>query len=107
MEAEYIQMIQNLAGVLGAIFLLVYFLKKLSSRKSKLNQDIKILQVVPIGNKEKILLVSVKDKTILIGATPNHIETLHIFNDPVRPLGTDDMPVIKTDTFAETMDTVS
>jgi flagellar biogenesis protein FliO len=81
-------------------------LKKLSTRKTKLNQDIKILQVVPIGNKEKILLLAVKNQTILVGATPNHIETLHIFSEGRPSLAIDDMPVIKADSFAETMDTI-
>jgi flagellar protein FliO/FliZ len=106
MEPEYMQMIQNLAGVLGAIFLVVYFLNKLFTRKTKLNQEIKILQVVPIGNKEKILLLSVKNQTILVGATPNHIKTLHIFSEGRPSLAIDDMPVIKSDSIEQTMETI-
>ena len=44
------------------------------------NKHIKIINAVSLGTKEKIVLMEVNDVVLLIGATPNHIETLHVFN---------------------------
>jgi flagellar protein FliO/FliZ len=43
----------------------------------------KTLGVLPMGVKEKILLVEVGDKQILLGMTPQNINTLAIFDEPI------------------------
>lgn len=57
----------------------MYVAKKLKLAKNNGNKQINIINAVSIGAKEKILLVEVNNTTLLLGATPNHIETLHIF----------------------------
>lgn len=75
-----------LVGVIALIFALVFILNKVKSIKQNHASAIHILNSVSIGAKERILLIEVNEKTLLIGATPTHIETLHLFeNDSSQP----------------------
>ncbi|MDR3476578.1 MAG: flagellar biosynthetic protein FliO [Gammaproteobacteria bacterium] len=80
MENQYIHMVANLIAVLAFILVLVYLLKKLKSSKYSTNQMIKIMNVVSVGTKEKVILMEVNNTILLVGATPNHIETLYVFD---------------------------
>lgn len=81
MGSEYGHIILNLVVVLGLIIFLLYLLKKFKFAKKGGAQHIKIINMVPVGAKEKIILLEVNKAILLIGATPNHIETLYVFNE--------------------------
>jgi flagellar protein FliO/FliZ len=80
MENQYIHMVANLIAVLAFILLLVYILKKMKFSKYNANKYIKIINAVSVGSKEKVILMEVNNTILLIGATPNHIETLYVFD---------------------------
>jgi flagellar protein FliO/FliZ len=44
---------------------------------------IKIRSVIAVGSREKIALVEVGNKQILLGVCPTQINTLHVFDEPV------------------------
>ncbi len=81
MGSIYSHMIGNLLLVLTLMMGLLYLIKKFKLKKFATNPTIKIINILPIGTKEKLLLIEVQGKTILLGTTPNHIETLHIFEN--------------------------
>lgn len=81
MGSIYSHMIGNLLLVLTLMLGLLYLIKKFKLKKFSANPAINIINMLPIGAKEKLLLIEVQGKTILLGATPNHIEALHIFED--------------------------
>lgn len=81
MGSEYAHMISNLIAVITLIFVLVFVMKKLKIAKYAGNKHIKIINVVPIGPKEKLMLMEVNNVFLLVGATANHIETLYVFNE--------------------------
>lgn len=72
--------ILNLLLVLAVMVAAMYAVKKLKLSRHAQNRHIKIINSVAIGGKEKLLLVEVNNAYLLIGATPNHIETLHVFD---------------------------
>lgn len=80
MGSEYIHMALNLVAVIGLMLLLAFVMKKLKLPKQIGNQRIKIINTVPIGAKEKIILLEVNNTILLLGATPNHVETLYVFD---------------------------
>lgn len=71
----------NLLAVLIVFMCLIYILKKIKFGKYSQNNPIKIHNTVPIGTKERVILVEVNNTFLLLGATPNHIETLYVFNE--------------------------
>lgn len=81
MTEQYLHVILNLFLVLIALFTVLYFVKKFKIGKYANEQQIKILNMVSIGTKEKIVLVEINQTKLLLGATPNHIETLYSFTD--------------------------
>lgn len=81
MSSEYTHVILNLIIILTLMVSVVFFIKKFKLTKYGANKHVNIINVVPIGAKEKIILLEVNNLTLLIGATPNHIATLHVFND--------------------------
>lgn len=80
MENEYVHIIVNLIAVLALMIGLIYILRRFKQTKYNNKQGINILHVVPVGTKEKIMLVEVNQSVLLLGATANHIETLYIFD---------------------------
>jgi flagellar biosynthetic protein FliO len=77
---EYSHMAINLIGIVLILLVLMYILKKVRTSKVTNNRDIKIINAVSIGAKEKVILLEVNNTTLLVGATPNQIATLHVFN---------------------------
>lgn len=57
-------------------------------------QALKVVAVLSVGQKERVALVEVGEKQILIGVTPQSVRTLHVFEEPVvtgsQPAGTSD-----------------
>lgn len=81
MESDYARIIATLLVVLTLMFLVIYMLKKLKLTKGLGNKHIKIINTVPIGTKERLILVEINNVTLLLGSTPTHIETLYTFNE--------------------------
>ncbi|MEQ6886924.1 flagellar biosynthetic protein FliO [Salicola sp. Rm-C-2C1-2] len=57
-------------------------------------QALKVVAVLSVGQKERVALVEVAEKQILIGITPQSVRTLHVFDEPVvtasQPAGSSD-----------------
>jgi flagellar protein FliO/FliZ len=80
----------------------MYVVKKLKLAKYTQNKHIKVINSVPVGGKEKILLLEVNNTYLLIGATPNSIETLYVFDQLQQPQTVDSKDTAKK-TFADQM----
>ena len=74
---------------LAAILLLIFFLAWLS-RKMKLVQStsngyqIKSLATLPLTTREKLTLIEVGGKQVLLGISPGRINKLHVFDDAIK-----------------------
>lgn len=77
----YVNTALNLLLVLILMLTLMFFLKKFKMTKFAKSNPIKIINTVALGSKEKVLLVEVNNTTLLLGATPSHIETLYVFGE--------------------------
>jgi flagellar protein FliO/FliZ len=81
----------DIASVLNGLVIVVLlilgcgWLIRRSGRFSQVMQaDIRVISRINIGQREKIALVEVGQINILIGIAPGHIQTLHVFEHPVR-----------------------
>ncbi|MGQ3892736.1 flagellar biosynthetic protein FliO [Legionella sp. CNM-4043-24] len=70
-----------LVCVIPLIFLTLWLFKKSMVLRLSDNQDIKIINQMSLGSRERLLLLKVKQETILIGVTAQQITTLHVCND--------------------------
>ncbi len=81
MGSEYLHVMLNLLFVVIAMIGFFFLLKKFKISRYAANKHIKIINIVPIGTKEKIILLEVNNVKLLLGATPAHVETLYVFNE--------------------------
>lgn len=72
-----------LVVVVGLILLLAWLAKRLGGFQLQNAGAIKVLSMMPVGNKERIALVQVGDKQILLGIAPGRVNTLHVFENAV------------------------
>lgn len=69
--------------VVLAILLLGFLYAKMQGMRSGSNGVINIVATQAIGPKERIAIVEVSDKQLLIGMTTTSIQTLHVFDERV------------------------
>ncbi|RYY04182.1 MAG: flagellar biosynthetic protein FliO [Gammaproteobacteria bacterium] len=77
----------NLIGGLALILVLIYglswFVKRFTQGGFMHNPTMKIVSAMPLGTRERLMLVDVGGKQLLIGVTATQINTLHVFDEPV------------------------
>ncbi len=83
--AGFGQMLFGLALVLGILAASVWLLKRFASpvRGSGL---LRVLGVTAVGPREKVVLLEVGEKVLMLGVTPNNVRTLHVFERDELPL---------------------
>jgi flagellar protein FliO/FliZ len=78
-SSNLVQIILSLFLVLVAIVLVAWLLKRMNMAQQGSVKLIKVLGAVPIGQRERIVLVEVKDTWLVVGVGPGQIRTLHSF----------------------------
>lgn len=97
----FVQVFVGLLITVGIIFFLAWL-----SRKTKLintfssGYQIKTLATQALTHREKICLVEVGGKHILLGLAPGNINKLHVFDDPIEAVSPAEDP--PSNAFAET-----
>jgi flagellar protein FliO/FliZ len=80
----------TLAGMIALILLLAYWAKRLQGASSSAGsfassgKMIQTLATVSLGLKEKISLIQVGEQQLLIGITPQSIQTLLVLDKPIE-----------------------
>lgn len=65
----------SLALIIGLIVVLGVVARKLN-RQTQAGRHVRILQVVSLGLKEKLVLIQMEDRRLLLGVTPQRISVL-------------------------------
>jgi flagellar protein FliO/FliZ len=82
-EASVIKTLGGLGLVLGLIFALAKIGKKFHPNISAPNRALKILSTLSLGTKEKVALIQIGEKQLLIGVTTHNINTLLELAEPI------------------------
>lgn len=75
----YLQVMMNLALVVVVILIYFFVTWKIKTIKSNKGESIEVISMLAVGPKEKLMLVRVENRKILVGATSNHISILSDF----------------------------
>lgn len=79
--------IMTVAGGLGLVLLVIFgcawMVRRIGLAPSANTSHIKVLAVLAVGSRERITLIEVGGKQLLLGVTANQINTLHSFDEPV------------------------
>lgn len=78
--------------VLSVFFLCVWAVRKLSGLTVNDTEQMRIVGGLSLGMREKIILLQVGKKQLILGVTPGRIEKLHVLEDDdclvkVQPIG--------------------
>ncbi|WP_017444785.1 flagellar biosynthetic protein FliO [Gayadomonas joobiniege] len=77
-----ISLILGLLTTLAVIFVLANLAKKSKLGQMK-SQGMKVVSVLPLSNRERLMLVEVGDSQLLLGVTAHSIQTLKEFSPPL------------------------
>ena len=69
--------------VLGAVFALAWVLKRVRGLGSRAGSGLEVLAQVPLGQKERAVLIKVGATQILLGVAPGHVNTLYVLPEPL------------------------
>lgn len=81
--SQLASLIGGLALILVLIYGLSWFVKRFSQGGFLHNPTLKIVSAMPLGTRERLMLVDVGGKQLLLGVTATQINTLHVFDEPV------------------------
>jgi flagellar protein FliO/FliZ len=81
--SQLASVIGGLAIILVLIYGLSWFVKRFAQGGFTQNPAMKIICSMPLGTRERLMLVDVGGKQLLLGVTASQINTLHVFDEPV------------------------
>ncbi|NHA13359.1 flagellar biosynthetic protein FliO [Thioalkalivibrio sp. XN279] len=84
--AQAARVLGVLVLVVGLIFGLAALLRRHGGMQRRLPGAISVLSVASIGARERLLLVEVGGRQLLLGAAPGRIQTLLVLDEPVAPV---------------------
>jgi flagellar protein FliO/FliZ len=74
----------SLVLVVAAIILCGWLYSRSQGLRTRGGGIINIIATQPLGPKERILLIEVANKQLLVGMTSTQVSTLHVFDQPVH-----------------------
>lgn len=77
----------GLLAVIAIIFCCAWIVRRMGGMTGGNTRAIKVVSVMPMGTRERVALIEVGGKQILVGVTPSTIRTLHVFDEPVVSAG--------------------
>lgn len=84
------QVLFGLMGVLLLILGLAWLLKRFGQGAMLGSQNMKVLATMPLGTRERLLLIDVAGQQLLLGVSAGRITNLHTFDQPI--IGNGDAP---------------
>lgn len=81
--SQLASLVGGLLLILTLIYGLSWFVKRFSQGGFLQNPTMKIVSAMPLGTRERLMLVDVGGKQLLLGVTATQINTLHVFDEPV------------------------
>ncbi len=86
--AEVFSLGTGLVLVVGAILLTGWIYSRTQKLRGGGSEGlIRVVASQPLGTRERVVLLQVADKQLLVGMTSTQVQTLHVFDEPVATAG--------------------
>jgi flagellar protein FliO/FliZ len=69
--------------VLAAVFALAWVAKRVRGFGNRVGDAIDVIADIPLGQKERAVLLKVGQTQILVGVAPGRVNTLHVLTEPI------------------------
>lgn len=85
------QFVFGLIVVVGMILALAWMLRRMNHVQGSVQGRMRILAGLPLGSRERVVLVQVGEEQILLGVAPGRVSRLHVLEHPLetKPGGPD------------------
>jgi len=100
--SHYFQMFFGLFLIVLLIFGLAWLIKRINSFQGNMNNALRVLSMISVGQKEKIALIQVGQKQLLIGVAQGNINTLLVLDENIENNVSKD----QTSTFSDKLSAV-
>lgn len=81
-----LQVTLGLGVVLLLIFAVAWFVRRFTVLPGVSSGAMRVLSVLPMGQREKLVLVQVGDQQLLLGVSVGRINTLHVLDKPIESM---------------------
>lgn len=87
-DAAYVaQLLVGLILVIAAILFLAFLMRRVGGMQSRLGSEFRVLGGISLGSRERMVLVQVGERQLLVGVAPGRVQALHVLEDPIRVEG--------------------
>jgi flagellar protein FliO/FliZ len=69
--------------VLGAVFAVAWVVRRVRGFGNRVGDAIDVIADIPLGQKERAVLLKVGQTQILVGVAPGQVNTLHVLTEPI------------------------
>lgn len=80
---DYLKVLLALTFIVGLIFACAWVIRRMSGGVGLNQKHIQVLSVMPLGTREKLMIIRAADEYLLLGVTQQGIQTLHRFDEPI------------------------
>jgi flagellar protein FliO/FliZ len=97
MAGSVVQMLFGLAIVIAALFGVLAMLRKLQGGRTHLVGGLKVIGATSVGPRERVVLVTVGSKVLVLGVTSARVSALHTMEASELPQQPDPAPATAGD----------
>lgn len=78
--SSIVNMFMGLGLVLALIFLMAWVVKRMGGMQIASSQRLQVLSALSVGTREKVVLIQVENKRLVIGVAQGQVSTLHVLD---------------------------
>lgn len=78
--SSIVNMFMGLGLVLALIFIMAWVVKRMGGMQIASSQRLQVLSALSVGTREKVVLIQVENKRLLIGVAQGQVSTLHVLD---------------------------
>ncbi len=84
LNAAYLmQIVFSMAVVIGGIVALTWLMRRLQQRPGSPGASLRAVASLNVGARERVVLIEIGDKQILVGVAPGRVQTLHVLDESI------------------------
>jgi len=80
---DFARIISYLLLIIVIIAVTVWLMRRLGHYQYSAQGKLRVLDSLPVGTREKILLIEVGKQQLLVGITPTRLDTLHVLSENI------------------------
>ncbi len=81
---QLVKLVVGLLVVVGVIFLLARALPRLGGMQPLDSGRFRVVASLPVGQRERVVLLQVGDRQMMVGVAPGRVNTLHVLDEPLE-----------------------